>query len=83
MLYLVTSALAFQAGFRPAAPAARSSQLQMMAKPFRIAPSILSADFAKLGEEVQTVLDSGADVVHFDVRTRPRHRPAATAPPPC
>ncbi len=32
-----------------------------------IAPSILSADFAKLGEEVDTVLASGADVVHFDV----------------
>jgi len=32
-----------------------------------IAPSILSADFAKLGAEVQSVLESGADVVHFDV----------------
>ncbi|HEU5134470.1 MAG TPA: ribulose-phosphate 3-epimerase [Steroidobacteraceae bacterium] len=32
-----------------------------------IAPSILSADFAKLGADVQSVLDSGADVVHFDV----------------
>jgi ribulose-phosphate 3-epimerase len=32
-----------------------------------IAPSILSADFARLGEEVDTVLKSGADVVHFDV----------------
>jgi ribulose-phosphate 3-epimerase len=32
-----------------------------------IAPSILSADFARLGEEVVNVLDSGADVVHFDV----------------
>jgi len=32
-----------------------------------IAPSILSADFAKLGEEVDNVLASGADVVHFDV----------------
>ncbi len=32
-----------------------------------IAPSILSADFARLGEEVQAVLDAGADVVHFDV----------------
>ena len=39
-----------------------------MAKPaFRIAPSILSANFAKLGEEVDNVLASGADVVHFDV----------------
>ena len=33
----------------------------------RIAPSILSADFARLGEEVTAVLDAGADIVHFDV----------------
>lgn len=32
-----------------------------------IAPSILSADFARLGDEVRSVLDAGADVVHFDV----------------
>ena len=32
-----------------------------------IAPSILSADFSRLGEEVRAVLDSGADIVHFDV----------------
>jgi ribulose-phosphate 3-epimerase len=32
-----------------------------------IAPSILSADFARLGEEVDAVLNAGADVVHFDV----------------
>ena len=38
-----------------------------MNKPFLIAPSILSADFARLGEEVQAVIDAGADVVHFDV----------------
>lgn len=36
-------------------------------KDFLIAPSILSADFARLGEDVERVLDSGADVVHFDV----------------
>ncbi|WP_299979560.1 ribulose-phosphate 3-epimerase [uncultured Pseudoteredinibacter sp.] len=36
-------------------------------KDFKIAPSILAADFARLGEEVETVLDSGADIVHFDV----------------
>lgn len=35
--------------------------------PFRIAPSILSANFARLGEEVQSVVAAGADVVHFDV----------------
>lgn len=34
---------------------------------FRIAPSILSADFAKLGEEVSKVVDAGADLIHFDV----------------
>ncbi len=32
-----------------------------------IAPSILSADFARLGNDVQAVLDAGADIVHFDV----------------
>jgi ribulose-phosphate 3-epimerase len=32
-----------------------------------IAPSILSADFARLGEEVQAVIDAGADLIHFDV----------------
>lgn len=36
-------------------------------QPFAIAPSILSADFARLGEEVDNVLAAGADVVHFDV----------------
>jgi ribulose-phosphate 3-epimerase len=34
---------------------------------FQIAPSILSADFARLGEEVEAVLSAGADIVHFDV----------------
>ncbi|MDN3576085.1 ribulose-phosphate 3-epimerase [Chitinimonas viridis] len=34
---------------------------------FRIAPSILSANFAKLGEEVQNVIAAGADIIHFDV----------------
>nr|WP_306288433.1 ribulose-phosphate 3-epimerase [Pseudoalteromonas sp. WY3] len=36
-------------------------------KKYLIAPSILSADFAKLGEDVDSVLAAGADVVHFDV----------------
>ena len=36
-------------------------------KTFKIAPSILSADFARLGEEVDAVLAAGADIVHFDV----------------
>lgn len=34
---------------------------------YKIAPSILSADFARLGEEVISVLEAGADIVHFDV----------------
>ena len=38
-----------------------------MAKTHRIAPSILSADFARLGEEVRNVVAAGADLVHFDV----------------
>ncbi len=33
----------------------------------RIAPSLLSADFARLGDEVRTVIDAGADWIHFDV----------------
>ncbi|MDV2963747.1 ribulose-phosphate 3-epimerase [Shewanella algae] len=36
-------------------------------RPYLIAPSILSADFARLGDDVKAVLDAGADVVHFDV----------------
>ena len=38
-----------------------------MTMEYLIAPSILSADFARLGEEVENVLAAGADVVHFDV----------------
>jgi len=38
-----------------------------MAKQFRIAPSILSANFAKLGQEITDVIASGTDLVHFDV----------------
>tara|TARA_Y100001936_G_C16002727_1_gene628856 strand:+ start:175 stop:846 length:672 start_codon:yes stop_codon:yes gene_type:complete len=34
---------------------------------YKIAPSILSADFSKLGEDVKAVIDAGADIVHFDV----------------
>jgi ribulose-phosphate 3-epimerase len=36
-------------------------------KTFRIAPSLLSADFARLGEETRAVIDAGADWIHFDV----------------
>ena len=39
----------------------------MATKDYIIAPSILSADFSRLGEEVNSVLESGADWVHFDV----------------
>jgi ribulose-phosphate 3-epimerase len=39
----------------------------MPTRQYRIAPSILSADFARLGEEVRAVVDAGADFVHFDV----------------
>jgi ribulose-phosphate 3-epimerase len=39
----------------------------MSGKDFRIAPSILSADFARLGEEVRAVIAAGADLIHFDV----------------
>eukprot|EP00304_Pavlova_gyrans_P013328 CAMPEP_0206062460 /NCGR_PEP_ID=MMETSP1466-20131121/57104_1 /ASSEMBLY_ACC=CAM_ASM_001126 /TAXON_ID=44452 /ORGANISM="Pavlova gyrans, Strain CCMP608" /LENGTH=283 /DNA_ID=CAMNT_0053437823 /DNA_START=53 /DNA_END=906 /DNA_ORIENTATION=- len=46
---------------------ASSRSAVSMASDFLIAPSILSANFAKLGEEVDSVLESGADVVHFDV----------------
>ncbi|MFT3857524.1 MAG: ribulose-phosphate 3-epimerase [Aquabacterium sp.] len=38
-----------------------------MSRTYRIAPSILSADFARLGEEVRHVIDAGADWIHFDV----------------
>ena len=37
------------------------------ARRYRIAPSILSADFARLGAEVRSVIDAGADWIHFDV----------------
>ena len=36
-------------------------------KDFKIAPSILSADFTRLGEEVDAVIEAGADIIHFDV----------------
>ncbi|MFA5171441.1 MAG: ribulose-phosphate 3-epimerase [Sulfuriferula sp.] len=38
-----------------------------MSRQFRIAPSILSANFAKLGQEVTDVIASGTDIIHFDV----------------
>jgi ribulose-phosphate 3-epimerase len=45
-----------------------TAELELMnSRDYLIAPSILSADFARLGEEVDAVLAAGADVVHFDV----------------
>jgi ribulose-phosphate 3-epimerase len=44
-----------------------TKSIQMSPNSAIIAPSILSADFAKLGEEVKAVLDAGADWIHFDV----------------
>jgi ribulose-phosphate 3-epimerase len=41
--------------------------MQPSSRTFRIAPSILSADFARLGEEVRNVVAAGADWIHFDV----------------
>ncbi|ACE85052.1 ribulose-phosphate 3-epimerase [Cellvibrio japonicus Ueda107] len=41
--------------------------MQNFKRDFKIAPSILSADFARLGEEVSAVLAAGADIIHFDV----------------
>ena len=48
----------------------RATKIQALIRPetdFLIAPSILSANFATLGEEVKNAMDGGADVVHFDV----------------
>jgi ribulose-phosphate 3-epimerase len=41
--------------------------LMLAMSTYRIAPSILSADFARLGEEVRNVVAAGADIIHFDV----------------
>jgi len=67
---LSTAALLSTAsGFGITSPTARTSTALNVwgDKDYLIAPSILSADFARLGEEVDNVLEAGADVVHFDV----------------
>merc|ERR1711966_333741 len=71
----ITSAAALLAGsasaFAPVAtttPRAAATSLNVWGdKDYLIAPSILSANFARLGEEVDNMLEAGADVVHFDV----------------
>ncbi|WP_296206192.1 ribulose-phosphate 3-epimerase [Psychrobacter sp. UBA3962] len=45
----------------------QAAATQACQRDYLIAPSILSADFARLGEEVENVLKAGADVIHFDV----------------
>jgi ribulose-phosphate 3-epimerase len=44
-----------------------TAKMTFMPKTYRIAPSLLSADFARLGEEVKNVIAAGADWIHFDV----------------
>lgn len=53
--------------FRGAARPGQVCDNAGMSHTYRIAPSILSADFARLGEEVQNVIAAGADWIHFDV----------------
>src|SRR6185295_14125827 len=52
---------------RTASPQPRAHCKLRAAMAFRIAPSILSADFARLGDEVREVVKAGADLIHFDV----------------
>jgi len=67
--FVLSSTVAFQ--LKGVARSRSALQMAWKAKEtdehFLIAPSILSADFARLGEEVNNVLAAGADVVHFDV----------------
>eukprot|EP00900_Chrysochromulina_parva_P025149 jgi/Chrpa1/7268/Chrysochromulina_OHIO_Genome00009757-RA len=67
LLAILDGANAFTVGQASARTSVRVSQPQMAAPSYKIAPSILSADFARLGEEVEKVIAAGADVVHFDV----------------
>ena len=67
LLASTNACLAFSLGAGPSANAGTARSRNIAMREFRIAPSILSADFARLGEEVENVLAAGADVVHFDV----------------
>ena len=51
----------------PTSPKANAIEPDRGHTMYRIAPSILSADFARLGEEVRAVIEAGADWIHFDV----------------
>mmetsp|Transcript_61584 Transcript_61584/g.150755 ORF Transcript_61584/g.150755 Transcript_61584/m.150755 type:complete len:265 (+) Transcript_61584:213-1007(+) len=69
-LLTVAAALSGASAFTAPKQVSRSSSTSLNVwgdKDYLIAPSILSADFAKLGQEVDNVLEAGADVVHFDV----------------
>ena len=48
-------------------PITHGSRCHATMRTYRIAPSILSADFARLGDEVTAVMAAGADMIHFDV----------------
>ena len=66
MLYLLSSnALALS--LSPTVQSRAAAPQMAFAEGYRIAPSILSADFARLGQEVEDVIKAGADTVHFDV----------------
>src|SRR4051812_49089510 len=52
---------------KPCRARALGDNRAMSPRTFRIAPSILSADFARLGDEVRAVIAAGADWIHFDV----------------
>jgi hypothetical protein len=77
-LIVLLSIFAVAFGFAPLGRVSSRSTMRMAwaAKEtnehFLIAPSILSADFARLGAEVVDVLAAGADVVHFDVMGKSR-----------